>query len=262
MKKLMYVVAVCFLVSIAVHAQVTKVFNGKYENGTIQFSYYEKDGVKVPHGEMIFTGENHVEKGMMKDGYRDGKWEIYTIGNLRKNHVDPIRIHANFKDGLLEGEYIREELKFNPKTKKYKVTAVDKNTFRKGHLFGPNMIAGISDTLRCDFDEKGMETGEWRYKSSYSSDERIIVFDKSICETNYNGSIIPKHFKVDILGNKTEAEFTVSYVTLTTGFDYSIREPFKNLFNAYYRPDLPTLCKNKKGYINCHDQVSEGDLIE
>jgi hypothetical protein len=95
-------------ISFGLKAQEIHSLSAPFGKGNISFEYYEKDGVKIPHGIMEYDSEYYSEKGENKNGYKEGTWNIVS---KKGNTVSKI-IH-NYKNGLLEGKSIFSTYKIN-----------------------------------------------------------------------------------------------------------------------------------------------------
>lgn len=218
--------------SFQANAQKRNSLTMPYEGGTLTFQYYEKDGIKIPDGPMEFTRENYSEKGENNDGYREGCW-ISKNGSTTKTY--------NFKKGMLEG----------PTTVEFKTTDkyLLKNSvpyqcynFHNGRLFGENKIVLSVDTIYCNFGEDGKRIGIWRLVDP----KKTIVI-----EYNVNPSL-QNAYELDVLGQKKSIEVGSAEMKFFMKF-LSFNDIFRKEFFKYgfeKRPELPTLCENKYGYVD------------
>ncbi|MCM1142870.1 MAG: hypothetical protein NC453_30250 [Muribaculum sp.] len=236
MKKFKLLLLLMMLVSCVAYAQETKQTTVPFSNGTLTFSYYEKGDIKIPHGLMEYTADGYSEKGEMVDGHREGEWSIVANrGNSIQRNI------YNYKRGLLEGKAIFSTIRVNPKTKKETIDETEEFNFQQGHLYGENRIVLTSDTLYCNFDEKGNRVGTW--KLIYGDKTKIGVYDDN------TGSII-ECYELDVLGNKKEsigAAFDGTASVKLISFDsFKIREIPLSLHKP--RPNLPSLLDIKYGH--------------
>lgn len=229
-------------ISFGLKAQEIHSLSAPFGKGNISFEYYEKDGVKIPHGIMEYDSEYYSEKGENKNGYKEGTWNIVS---KKGNTVSKI-IH-NYKNGLLEGKSIFSIYKINKSTKKEELESIEEYTFIKGHLYGENKIV-VSDTLYCNFNDKGERTGKWILKA-----KDITVAEYSA----YNENVLDC-YKLDILGQKTPYEnflFHNTSVLKLVLFKDKIQYIPNTLRES--RPELPSLCKIKYGYQEATKPIIE-----
>lgn len=236
MRFLLFLISV-LISSIAVSSQERKSLTMPYEGGTLTFQYYEKDGVKVPDGPMEFKKGNYTEKGENKDGFREGIWLATTV-----NKSGLVTAEFFYRNGLLEG------------TTSFKNTCIDINSkelypeasynFSKGRLYGKNKIIHDSDTIYCNFGDNGKWIGEWKIVSP----EKTVVFEYD------DESKIKDSYELDVLGQKKPAGVFLHKVTLSLlWLDTYFKEiPFQ--LRDKKRPQLPTLCEIKYGYLGSFDK--------
>lgn len=216
-------------------AQDTKETSMQYKGGTLKFAYYDKDGIKVPHGIMEYTSDKYTETGELIDGYREGKWTaIRNTGNISVTNT------YTFKHGLLDGVTTIEEKKINNKTKKDDLVSTQEYTFRNGHLFGENKIVGSIDTLYCNFDEKGNRIGTWKLISKEHT---------RIGEYSNSDFTITNAYELDELGQKKDYEaFTfhnLATLNLTSFESFKIKQIPYTIREQ--RPNLPSLLEVEYG---------------
>lgn len=214
-------------------AQEVKETSMPYKGGTLKFAYYEKDGVRIPHGMMEYSSDKYSERGENIDGYKEGEWQA-----INKTGIFTRVNTFTYKKGFLDGKTIMEEKKTNNKTQKEDLVFKNEFTFKNGHLYGENKIIVNSDTLYCNFDEKGEKVGTWK-----------IIADGKTKIGEYSDGKIVNAFELDELGQKKEtfaSNFDMTAILKLTFFDsteiqqipYSIRES---------RPILPSLLDLKYG---------------
>lgn len=234
--KQLILLALLLLSAMLSNAQERKVTTVPFEDGTLTFHYYEKDGIKVPDGLMEFTKKNYTEKGENKDGYREGKW-IATI----KNKTNSTVTEYNYKRGLLEGQ---TTIKFTTTDKSLLKSRQPRETynFHNGRLVGENKIVQSSDTIYCNFGSNGERIGTWKIINPRST--RVIEYDQeSNCVSAY---------ELDVLGQKTPVMEDGVYMSIVVDLQM-FGKKFSEVFFSFYdnnRPKLPTLCANKYGYIS------------
>ena len=132
---------------------------------------------------------------------------------------------------------ISDEMKSNIE-KKYVKGRETIEQVLEGHLYGENKIV-VSDTLYCNFNDKGERTGKWILKA-----KDITVAEYSA----YNENVLDC-YKMDILGQKTPYEnflFHNTSVLKLVLFKDKIQYIPNTLRES--RPELPSLCKIKYGY--------------
>lgn len=223
------------LTSVVVNSQERKSLTMPYEGGTLTFQYYEKDGVKVPDGHMEFIKGNYSEKGENKDGYREGTWIAKTV-----RRTSSVTTEYNYHEGMLEGPTYFKYTETNNDSKHLQKPDATYN-FHKGRLIGKNKIVDNSDTIYCEFADEGKRTGVWKFVR----DDKTMVL-----EYNDNPSL-QVAYELDVLGQKKEQSFNNIQMQFVIPFLF-----FNNLFKEIpfalrdkKRPELPTLCENKYGYI-------------
>lgn len=224
-------------------SQEIKHIDMDYIGGKLGFDYYEKDGVKVPHGPMTFNDDQRnwpsgtlkvTESGNCKDGYRDGEWHM----SLKTPYERTEKVF-NYKNGLLDGDVIIKRYKTNTKTKRETLKSNVTYHFKNGHPFGKNKYFHNSDTIYFEHNELGYCVGEWKLINKNGSME-IDVYDQ-------DGEYI-EHYKVDILGNKEKSEFLGFPGTMHDYIFFGEEITTNGLYVSRY--DLPTLCKVKFGFDN------------
>lgn len=219
-------------ISLCGYAQERKSLTTEYHYGTLTFQYYEKDGVKIPDGHMEFTNEDYIEKGEMKDGFRNGLWV------LQSNQPTPrTRVLSHFKDGLIDGDVTIEKYEYDDKTKK-SILRIMPLKFKNGHLFGENKIINHSDTIYCNFDENGDRVGTWKYVSNSDTYYTEYTPDNQRYGTTY---------KVDVLGRKTECKLYGGNMPFLFFSNYFTRVPDK--LGDPMLEVLPTLSENEYGIV-------------
>lgn len=225
-----------------INAQDRKSVTMPYKDGTLTFQYYEKNGVKVPDGPMEFTKGKYNEKGAMKDGYREGNWVIRKEDNVITT------IECNYNKGMLEG---LTTIKHNAKDKsslKYCEPDAAYN-FHGGRLLGENKIVHLNDTIYCNFGENGKRIGTWKFVEP----EKTMVI-----EYNQDPNL-QIAYEVDVLGQKKPKE--IEWVEMKIYMDLLFfNDKFRQIPNELRdkkRPELPTLCENKYGYLDAWVKTEE-----
>lgn len=224
--------------------QEIKTISMEFDGGKLTFQYYEKDGVKIPHGEMKYENERYgyTEIGQNVNGYKEGKW---TATNKLGKQVF-IDIY-NYKKGLLNDTITLHKIE---RIKKGEYAYVPRNYyFKNGHLFGENKIVNSSgDTLYCNFDENGNRIGIWKF------DQQVF---SEVGEYKTSGSNEVEAFRIDKLGQKEplidSSSFNMSSSLPLIMFD----EYFKYYPHSVRikRPNLPSLCKVEYGLYKSFEEI-------
>ena len=243
------IISIILLLAKCSFAQDKSVITIPLDKGNLTFQYYEKDGIKIPDGLMEYASDGYSEKGENKDGEKEGLW--IAESRLGKKLV---RIKYNYNDGLLEGKTTFSSYSINPSTKKEQLESEEEYNFHKGHLFGENKIV-FSDTLYCNFDEKGYRVGTWK-----------IVNKSETAVAEYIGnekSDIANEYILDILGNKTIPKYSKFNLTASTPlilfYDKIRYLPFGLRKD---RPNLPSLTKAKYGYREASQSIEKSEQKE
>lgn len=228
-------------------AQEISTLTVPYENGTLTFEYYEKDGIKIPHGHMKYEEKKfikdkaeypyiyRIEEGNNNDGYREGVWifKSFYIGSERE-------INMTFKNGLLEDTLTFSKWESNsPKPFDTNVQREDYSScsysFSKGHLVGENIIKyteprtlfnpmPFSRTIYSYVSDSGKCIGTWK---------RITGNDTRFYHFNEDGKA-DEVYEVDVIGRKK------FFPNETASLDLShINSMYAEI--TIYRVSLPTL---------------------
>lgn len=221
-------------------AQETKTYKGPYSwgdnEGEAEYTYYEKDGKRIYHGNFKMTGEVRNSQAYLKFTYSgqfihgdaNGTWKMQTTGEALNNKINSLML-GNFKNGIPDGSFIN------------KVISIDSNvtrmTYKNGKPSGKfTHYNGFDDVrLTAQFSDNGLQTGETEHKQGQYLE--IMSFDENnrlylgIGFSNGN-----EYKRIDI--RKTAQELDTSYYSWdTTSFDNGnkILEKFwsKNAFGHF-----------------------------
>lgn len=234
-----------FSLSFAQEVQSTSL---DFKHGTLTFEFYEKDGVKIPNGNMEYTATKkppfsgieyfYSEKGITKNGYKDGLWTI----SIKEGSFRDIVIRMNYKDGLLDGKTTIEDSRGNHdrKTDKYSPSK-EEYTFKNGRLFGENITKTHSGTFYINYDENGERTGVWKV---IERDETYLLdYDNADIRESFSGKItkFPIIYHIDILGEKTISNHDpyISVLFAINQIKAKLEEEFW-IFQGGKRDKLPT----------------------
>ena len=165
----------CILI---VNGQTPKTYNGKFEEGTAMYQYYDNDKFdRIFHGSFVYEGSLFNMKGNFYNGSKNGKWDIYANDKLFNGARGSIKlntkIYGTYDNGELIGDwYYSNSIRFlNDKEEDKEIS---KAKFFNNHFIGTITYQSSwprKFNVRGQFDSLGFQTGTWTYIKGTVKDE-------------------------------------------------------------------------------------------
>ncbi len=189
------------------NAQITKIYNGDYENGKAIYQYYENNDLeRIFSGNFTYTNTaktsleewscKHITSGQFKDNLKNGIWEVKWDSKSESNKYyiySGTRI-GNYQKGLRTGEFIYHA-KNNIDGKPSEI--IVKANFKQNVLIGKILFGkGIDGEIG----EDGLFKGSWKMMiggNEYLAEFVNGIYSKLIVRKIENGEILLKYSTSD-----------------------------------------------------------------
>jgi hypothetical protein len=159
-------------------AQVLKKYNGFFERGKAQYSYYEDTNYNRQYqGAFFYTDKATDVKGSFLHGKRNGKWLFTGVNKTFSNPGAKILINTNitglFKNGLFDGLWTYSNRMnlfnvFNGKLDPEQDTETSTATFKNGIFTGKIVYSSSwpeAKNVTGEFDAEGKMFGTWKIET-------------------------------------------------------------------------------------------------
>lgn len=226
-----------------VKSQTIKTYNGRFENGTATYSYYENEYLeRIYHGNFSYkvntSRYNGSASGKFLHNKKRGSWTYYYNEKILGNqNVDKYSTVYNYnEDGLVKGVVsINHTAIRNNKVVKNKTYKINVSN---GFIVGKFTIGKLTG----EFDSQGRYTGTWNYtdKNIVYNVEYIAKFKKGIL-INYvyrdisNGKILNRYdmdqSDVNIIDSLSNDEIEIYTPLNIKHSEKDVIDPARKLFS-------------------------------